>query len=203
MHARAPLQPAASKPSEQPWKWLCLEAQPQHPWEPKGSCSWMQLPFRDHSPAARIAQQCWISPGSHYTLPSTRITVTEGSFEVLCPDSARDISRGVFPTAASAKEHKAWNGGREEETCQCQFPAGRAAPPRADVLQSAALPPTFSWQSSFTARLLGFRSYNRQEQKNWMFQAAIHQHNFQLNLCLPLMGSHNTPGSISIQHMTE
>lgn len=99
-----------ANPSEQPWKGLCLESQAQCQWEPKGNCSRIQLPFRDHSHAS-IAQQCWISLGSHYTLPSLRITVAEGSFEVLCPDSASDISRGVFPTAAAAKEHNAWNGG--------------------------------------------------------------------------------------------
>lgn len=110
MHARAPDQPAASKPFRATLK-TTLESQPQRPWEPKGNCSWIQLPLRDHSPAASIAQQCWISLGSHYTLLSLRITVTGGSFEGLCPDSASDISRGVFPTAAAAKEHNAWNGG--------------------------------------------------------------------------------------------
>lgn len=63
MHARAPDQPAASKPFRATLK-TTLESQPQRPWEPKGNCSWIQLPLRDHSPAASIAQQCWISLGS-------------------------------------------------------------------------------------------------------------------------------------------
>lgn len=131
--------------------------------------------------------------------------MTEGSFEVLCPDSASDISRGVFPTAAAAKEHNAWNGGSggKRKRDSANFLLAEQLLHELMWLQSAALPPTFSWQSSFTARLLGFRSYNTQEQKNGMFQVATHPHNSQLNLCVPLMWSHNTPGSVSIRQMTE
>lgn len=128
--------------------------------------------------------------------------MTGGSFEVLCPDSASDISRGVFPTAAATKEHKAWNGGsggkRKHHSANFLLPEQFF---HELMCCKVPLPPTFSWQSSFTARLLGFRSYNRQEQKNWMFQVAIHQHNSQLNLCLSLMWFHNTSGSVSIQQM--
>lgn len=59
--------------------------------------------------------------------------MTEGSFEVLCPDSASDISRGAFPTGKGLE----WRLRREEETSQCQLPAARAVLPRADVLPSA------------------------------------------------------------------
>lgn len=111
MHARAPHQPAASKPFRAILKMTLSGITTTMSVRTKGQLQLNPVTLQRSFTCSSIAQQCWISLGSHYTLPSMGITVTEGSFEVLCPDSASDISRGVFPTAAAAKEHNAWNGG--------------------------------------------------------------------------------------------
>lgn len=126
------------------------------------------------------------------------------SFQVLGPDSASYISRWVFPIACNCQVMKCLelSLGRQEETWWCRIPAGRAVPPRSNILRATkcgAFTPTFSWQSSFTARLPGFRSYNGQEQNNKMVWFAMHQHEPQPNLCLPLMGSYNILSSVLIQ----